>query len=164
MKLNISIALLFSSAFAAPVANPNPSIKEVLLAHTNVGEFAAVHLGGLATADFKLLAAAHSPAEDPPNALAAKSKRDLQDLKKRGIKDIFSKAVTAAVSGAPATITDSDAQYNALFVNGDPNGKLNAKGAAALTQAMGMAKVFGEKNPQMAGMLAGLQAFAAKAM
>ena len=162
MKFTIAFTLLLSSAtFAAPTPAPLPSIKEVLLAHTNVKEFGDVHLGGLATGDVKLLAAAHSNAEDPPNALAVKGKRDLG---KRGIKDLFTKAVTATITGSAASSTDPDAAYKALFVNNDPNGKLNAFGAAALTQAMGMAKMFGEKNPQMAGMLGDLQAFAAKAM
>ena len=133
----------FFSMFAAVtlVAShplPHPDIKEILLAHTNPGEFAKVH-SPTGIADKALFKSGHNAAApNPPNSLAAGGKR------KRDV------------------VVKSDAIYASLWSKEDPS-KLNAKGQAALFSALDMITKMNALEPadaDLAANLLSLQSFA----
>lgn len=126
--MNFSPYILFTLVVSIPL--PHPDIKEILLAHTNPGEFAKVH-SPTGIADKALFKSGHNAqAPNPPNSLAAGGK------KKRDLK-------------SDATL------YASLWSKQHPS-KLNAKGRAALSSALDMITKMNALEPADADLTANL--------
>ncbi|KAJ3318280.1 hypothetical protein HDV06_000723 [Boothiomyces sp. JEL0866] len=152
MKFTLVLSAL-SFVFTAPVANPDT--KEILLAHTNPGEFANVHsIAGLT--DKNLFLAAHTPnAPNPPNSLAAQQAAGGAGA---GAAGGAGKAGGLGKLGGilGGLLGKRAVQYEDLFDGPVESGQLNAAGLAAATRAMGMLQSMAAQNPDDADLQQGL--------
>ncbi|KAJ3274305.1 hypothetical protein HDV01_003149 [Terramyces sp. JEL0728] len=152
------VLTFLSIVSAAPVAKPDT--KEILLAHTNAGEFKNVHsLAGLT--DKNLFLAAHTPnAPNPPNSLAAQ-----QAAGGAGAGNASGGA--GAAGGAAGglgklggllggLLGKRDVQYQDLFDGPAKDGQLNAQGLAAANRAMDMLQKMAALQPDDADLQQGL--------
>ncbi|KAJ3312918.1 hypothetical protein HDV04_002575 [Boothiomyces sp. JEL0838] len=150
MKFTLVLSAL-SFVFTAPVANPDT--KEILLAHTNAGEFKNVHsIQGLT--DKNLFLAAHTPnAPNPPNSLAAQQAAGGAGGAAGGAAGGLGGGLGKILGGL---LGKRAVQYEDLFDGPVENGQLNAAGLAAANRAMGMLQSMAAQNPDDADLQQGL--------
>ncbi|KAI8893643.1 hypothetical protein BC833DRAFT_607669 [Globomyces pollinis-pini] len=172
--MNLISLLFIALTVALPL--PKPDVQEILLAHTNAGEFKKVHsLKGLT--DRELFLAAHTPnAPNPPNSLAAQQGADGTQVTGAEAKAAVAKAIKVDAAGGPGGKAgkgklggllggglfgalrkrqETKQEQFAKLLNED--GKLNDDGKAALDRAMNMLKTMAALKPDDVELQNGLQ-------
>lgn len=110
-----SLFLCSALVLGLPFPHPSPDIKEVLLAHSNPGEFLNVHSPAGLT-DKNLFLAAHTPiAPNPANSLAAQKAAGAGTSAPAGAASLLA-AITGGGGGDPAAAAGAGATGGAGIV------------------------------------------------